>query len=48
MNQTDRSRLARLYAALNEIPFPHDGGGQSTASIQGMATFQDEAPEEEP
>lgn len=40
MNQKDRNRLARVVEILSRVPFPHSGDGRSTASIEGMATFQ--------
>jgi len=40
MNNHDRSNLSRLRTALTAIPFPQDGSGAKTASLEGMVSYQ--------
>ncbi|KKK56993.1 hypothetical protein LCGC14_3058970 [marine sediment metagenome] len=42
MNQQDRDRMARLYALIDRVPFPHAGSGGPTASLRGMVTYQED------
>ena len=33
-------RAWRVASLLDSVPYPHDGGGSPTASIEGMSKFQ--------
>jgi len=42
VNRTDRKRLVRLKRTIESIPFPHDGSGTKTATLEGFLSFQND------